>query len=316
MATRKRPSGCGNVSSETDPPLLHSVAKSGDRVVQRSQETRGGPWNVTKRHFKRIHLMPVCCMSWTQLRENARETPPAERLLKLEKHRDLVNQRDDLVGRIHHPPEPKHAEAGKRSKSSVSRRFHPWEGGEGLVSGQYVASASPRRARNCWRPRNPREALAHFEAARIYPKNLGEGETSPLRLKTHLDYFTGVALHDLGQAAEAERRWGKEPPKLHAGSHDMTYYRALAAPEALAEKLEAVSLLADLLDFASRQMDAEVKNRLYFATSLPNFLLFDDDLQKRNRTECLYLRGPGEAGTPAKPNESAAEIQGNRWRWM
>ena len=27
----------------------------------------------------------------------------------------------------------------------------------------------------------------------------------------------------------------------------------------------------------------------YFATSLPNFLLFDDDLSKRNQIECLFL---------------------------
>jgi hypothetical protein len=34
----------------------------------------------------------------------------------------------------------------------------------------------------------------------------------------------------------------------------------------------------------------------YFATSLPNFLLFEDDLQKRNRVNSLYLIGLAQLG--------------------
>ena len=34
----------------------------------------------------------------------------------------------------------------------------------------------------------------------------------------------------------------------------------------------------------------------YFATSLPNFSIFDDDLEKRNRVQCLFLRGLGRVG--------------------
>jgi hypothetical protein len=37
-------------------------------------------------------------------------------------------------------------------------------------------------------------------------------------------------------------------------------------------------------------------------------LLFDDDLQKRNRTECLYLRGLAKLGL-RQTNESAAEFR-------
>ena len=42
-------------------------------------------------------------------------------------------------------------------------------------------------------------------------------------------------------------------------------------------------------------MSAEIKID-YFATSLPNFLLFDDDIQKRNEIECLFLRGLAHLG--------------------
>jgi len=34
----------------------------------------------------------------------------------------------------------------------------------------------------------------------------------------------------------------------------------------------------------------------YFATSLPNLLLFEDDLQMRNRVECLFLLALAELG--------------------
>ena len=236
-----------------------------------------------------------------QLRKRA-GAPPAERLLKLEKHRDLVDRRDDLVVEL-----ITLLNQTRRSRQALeilgSRRFHPWEGGEGLVSGQYVA-AHLLIGRELLEAREPQEALAHFEAARVYPKNLGEGKHL-LTLETRLGYFAGLALHDLGQAAEAERQW-ERAAAAHAGSSDMTYYRALALRN-LGREPEAISLLADLLDFASRQMDAEVKID-YFATSLPNFLLFDDDLQKRNRTESLYLRGLAKLGL-RQTEESAAEFR-------
>jgi hypothetical protein len=86
----------------------------------------------------------------------------------------------------------------------------------------------------------------------------------------------------------------------------MAYYRALAL-RSLDRESQAVSLLKELLDFASRQLDAVVRID-YFATSLPNFLLFDDDLQKRNRTECLFLRGLAKLGL-RQIEESAADFR-------
>ena len=85
----------------------------------------------------------------------------------------------------------------------------------------------------------------------------------------------------------------------------MAYYKALALRN-LDRESEALSLLEELLDFASRQLDVVVRID-YFATSLPNFLLFDDDLQKRNRTECLFLRGLAKLGL-RRIEESAADF--------
>jgi hypothetical protein len=74
----------------------------------------------------------------------------------------------------------------------------------------------------------------------------------------------------------------------------MTYYRALAEME-LGKEDSALRLLHQLHKMALAQLMAEVKLD-YFATSLPNFLLFEDDLQKRNRVDCLFLIGLAHAG--------------------
>jgi len=67
----------------------------------------------------------------------------------------------------------------------------------------------------------------------------------------------------------------------------MTYYRAMALA-ALERETDAQAVAQELRDFANKQMEIDVKID-YFATSLPNFLLFEDDLQKRNRIDCLFL---------------------------
>jgi hypothetical protein len=66
-------------------------------------------------------------------------------------------------------------------------------------------------------------------------------------------------------------------------------YRALAL-RGLCDVAAATALLRRLHELAEKEMDAEIKVD-YFATSLPNFLLFEDDLAKRSRIECLFLRG-------------------------
>ena len=64
---------------------------------------------------------------------------PAERLARLEQHADLVEQRDDLtierITLLNLLDRPDEAYA-----LLMGRNFHPWEGGEGKVTGQYVAS--------------------------------------------------------------------------------------------------------------------------------------------------------------------------------
>ena len=183
------------------------------------------------------------------------------------------------------------------------RRFHPWEGGEGLVSGQYVA-AHLLLGRQALKTGNAREALKHFEAARNYPENLGEAKHL-LTLETHLDYFSGLALQELGRDEEAREYWNKAA-QTETSNSDMTFYKALALRE-LGNESQAVLLLNDLLEFTSRQIHA-TPTIDYFATSLPNFLLFDDDLKKRNQIHCRYLAGLAKLGL-GRTEEAVADLR-------
>ena len=96
---------------------------------------------------------------------------PAERLARLARHMHLVDQRDDLTveyvtllnltGR--------HDEALARL---LARTFHPWEGGEGKVTGQYV-TALVELAKGCLVTDDVAAAIGYLERARSLSTQLG-----------------------------------------------------------------------------------------------------------------------------------------------
>ncbi|MGH3421652.1 MAG: tetratricopeptide repeat protein, partial [Streptosporangiaceae bacterium] len=75
---------------------------------------------------------------------------------------------------------------------------------------------------------------------------------------------------------------------------EMTYYSALALRR-LGRKAEANALLRRLLQHARKLARTPVVID-YFATSLPTMLLFDDDLDARQRTTALFLEAQARLG--------------------
>jgi hypothetical protein len=65
--------------------------------------------------------------------------------------------------------------------------------------------------------------------------------------------------------------------------------------EKLGKKAKATRLLRDLLAHA-KQLQKTKASIDYFATSLPTMLLFDDDIQKRQETNALFLQAQAELG--------------------
>ncbi len=236
---------------------------------------------------------------WDQLKKRAGLASPDERLRGLEQHRDLVSRRDDLtVEYITLLNQHEHWQEALEQLGA--RRFSPWEGGEGLVSAQYV-HAHRALGLAALAAERPAEALKHFEAARIYPVNLGEGKHL-LTLEQDLDYFAAIAAEKLGDAALARRYWtAAVAPLATIGVH--SYFQALAH-RALGNETTAREVLASLAEFAEKLGKTEPKID-YFATSLPNLLLFEDDLVKRNRVEALLLHALASDGT----GDAAAAVQ-------
>ena len=213
-----------------------------------------------------------------------------ERLAELEKCRKLVERRDDLTTEL----VTLYNETGQSERALAileKRRFHPWEGGEGLVSGQYAVSHL-LLGRDALEHGEARQALRHFEAARNYPHNLGEGKHL-LTQEADLDYFAGLALARLGLRHEAEQYF-RSAAGIRRGRNRHAFYSALALHEvgdesAASEVLEQLELAAEEQIHTPAKID-------YFATSLPNFLLFEDDLQRRNEVDGLFLRALARIG--------------------
>jgi tetratricopeptide (TPR) repeat protein len=208
--------------------------------------------------------------------------PPIERLAFLEKRSDLIAQRDDLTvelitlyNQIGQP--------GKALEILRLRRFHPWEGGEGLVSGQY-AWAHRLLGISCLNHRDYAGAMEHFSAARTYPHNLGEGKHL-LTQELDLDYFCGVALRELGRD-EMARNSFRSAAESEPASPWMCYYKTMAL-----RCLGMTSAAVEVIQEMTQRLDALRKSEPsidYFATSLPNFLVFEDDLALRKEIECAF----------------------------
>ena len=236
---------------------------------------------------------------WDQLEKRRGRAAPG-RLARLEAHGDLVDQRDDLSVEL----ATLYNDLGRPADALTflaSRRFHPWEGGEGLVSGQYVR-AHLRLAQAALRRGRPAAAREHVAAAMHYPENLGEGKHL-LTSEHDLHFHLGLALEALGDMPGARRaferaadpRTSHDPPTVPVPLlSEASYWRARAI-EWLGDRAGSRRIHRALREAARRQARAEVRVD-YFATSLPTLLLFADDLGRRNRAAGRYLEALAELG--------------------
>ena len=226
--------------------------------------------------------------------------PYQQRLQLLELHMPLVNHRDDLcLERV-----SLYNFLGKYEKALQlikERTFHPWEGGEGKVTGQYVLS-HVQLGKHALFENNFEKAITCFEAAQTYPENLGEGKLSGA-MENDIFYWLGCAYSGLDRNKEATELWKKasegisEPlPALYYNDQhpDKIFYQGLALRKSGKEK-EAKFRFKKLIDYGKKHMSDDIKID-YFAVSLPDLLIWDDDLNRRNELFCKYLIGLGQFG--------------------
>jgi tetratricopeptide (TPR) repeat protein len=225
---------------------------------------------------------------------------PEERLQKLEKFPELVNFRDDLylervtllnqLGRFE-----------KAFELISARKFHPWEGGEGKVTGQYVNSLIGL-AKTAIQNQEFEKAIELLEKAQVYPENLGEGKLTGAQ-ENEIFYWLGCAYDELNNSGKATEYWemaatGLEEPSpaifYNDQQPDTIYFQGLALIK-LGRKGEATMRFNKLINFGKSLLNDEFKLD-YFAVSLPDLQIWDDDLTKRNNQNCKNLIALGEKG--------------------
>lgn len=232
---------------------------------------------------------------------------PVKRLRELCKYPELVHQRDDLAIELC----DLYNQTGRHEKALAlvsSRKFQPWEGGEGAALGQHVRSHMAL-GRQALAAGDAATAHNHFSAALAAPENLGEAKHL-LANQSDIHFHLGLALNALGDKAGARNHWlaaanfkGDFQEMSVRIFSEMTYYSALAW-ERMGKHARARQLLRQLLDYAKKLQKTEAKID-YFATSLPAMLLFEDDLKYRQQTTALFLQAEAHLGLGNKSRARA-----------
>lgn len=219
----------------------------------------------------------------------------AERLQNYEKYRELIEERDDAM--LEYVTLYNLLGMNRKAYDTImSHKFRPWEGAEGRISGQYKI-ALLEMAKDKIRESDYPEAKKLLEKALVYPENLGEGRLEGTK-ENHLYYYLGVVNKYLGKKEEAEKcfRRAEEGDNEPAGvmyyydqPADMILYQGLAHQE-LGDTKAAHACFNKLMDYGERHLNDKMKDD-FFAVSLPDFLIFEDDMDKKNKAHCYYLMG-------------------------
>ena len=226
--------------------------------------------------------------------------PHTERLAFLDKYKDVAFSRDDLyleyltlLNQLGRYEEAIHM--------IDDRQFHPWEGGEGKVPAQYQL-AHVELVKRLLAEEKYTEALSLIEECFVYPHNLGEGKLYGAQ-ENDFNYYKACALRGVGKKAEAESLFleasvGNSQPAAAVYYNDQKpdkiFYQGLALRE-LGREEEARSRFNNLISYGEKHL-YDVFKMDYFAVSLPDLQIWEDDMNKKNRIHCNYLMALGHLG--------------------
>ncbi len=225
---------------------------------------------------------------------------PEDRLTYLEQYLPLVESRDDLylerITLYNQIRNPKRA-----AQLLEAYKFHPWEGGEGRVIRQYLICHIELAKQALLAQKYP-QALSLLDAGERYPHNLGEGKLYGTP-ENDIHYLKGYAYKGLEEKDKAEEYFLKathgisEPGQAifyNDPQPDKIFYQGLAWLQ-LQEHKKGEDIFKRFILFADEHIRDHIRID-YFAVSLPDLLVFDQDLDLKNRVHCLYLKGLGNLG--------------------
>ena len=214
----------------------------------------------------------------------ALDKEPATRVAFLEKHAELLETRDDLyteyISLLNKTG--RYEEAFERI---MGHKFHPWEGGEGKITAEYRISLMKKAEA----AGSAEEKKALLTKALSYPENLGEGkligalDNDIYWLLSTVEEEPAKRQEYLALASRGENNftsamyYNDQPP-------EMMYFRGLAL-KALGKESEAFEIADGMTKYGTEHMNDEMKID-FFAVSLPDFLIFEADLNKKNKRHC------------------------------
>lgn len=238
-------------------------------------------------------------MEYDQLKKK-RNVSPEERLKAFEQYPELVRDRDDLYVEYTALLNL----TGKYAKAKeliAARNFHPWEGGEGKVTSQYI-TCRIELAKEAIQKGDYQNAVTLLQEATVYPNNLGEGKLI-IAQENNIYYFMGCAYEKLNNEQKAKECFQKASNGLSEPAGMMYYndqppetifYQGLAWLK-LQDSKEADSRFHKLLTYGEKHFYDNVRID-YFAVSLPDLMIFDEDLNRKNQAHCLYMMALGHMG--------------------
>jgi tetratricopeptide (TPR) repeat protein len=227
-------------------------------------------------------------------------TPVAARLAQLESRQNIVFKRDDLTAELL----SLWNSSGKWPQAAGVLRekvFHPWEGGEGKITGQYLLNQM-HLALALLQDDEPGKAAELLQQALRYPHNLGEGRL-PGQTDNDIWYLLGTCATKQGDNAKALhcfRQATLGDSTLDAGRYyndqpvDYLFWQGMAM-RALGEDVRADAHFQRFHDWVAAQRDA-VPQTDFFAVSLPDLLALDGNPQQRHQQHCLFIEALGCLG--------------------
>lgn len=237
---------------------------------------------------------------------------PQKRLDNLLAHKELIYKRDDLY--IEYVTLLNFLGRNEEAIDALQQRqFHPWEGGEGKVIGQYVL-ANVELAKAFISKKNFEKAIELLIKALVYPENLGEGKLEGAQ-ENNIYYYLGCAYEGLNQQDKANECYhiaslGLENPTSAMFYNDqppeMIFYQGLAWKK-LNNIKEANRRFNKLIEYGEKHLFDNIKID-YFAVSLPDFLVFDDNISIKNKIHCYFMIGLGYLGLK-KVSEARAQFE-------
>lgn len=216
--------------------------------------------------------------------------PVAERLAFLEKHGDLVRQRDDcFLDMI-----VLYIQEGcfeKAHKLLLSKRFNIYEGGEGKLTRMHgwLYTMWGRQEQLAGKPE---KAMQWYETGLVYPKNYGEGRHYSAQ-EANIYYFTGLLLEEQGELEQARQAWLKAANQPNQVT-ELTYFAAMALDK-LGEKEKAKKKYESMVT-AGDKLRQNAHCYGYFGVGMPSPLPFELDVKPLNLAEANLLLALGYKG--------------------